>query len=62
VDALAAEVPTLPKATEAQKLEEQINTVSHELDLLVETVSNLKIRTRRRPRGSSRTSPLSTQS
>jgi chromosome segregation ATPase len=43
VDALATSVPQLPKVTEAQKLEEEINSMAHELDLLVETVSNLKI-------------------
>jgi hypothetical protein len=41
--ALKDAAPTLPKATEAQKLSEEITGAAGELDLLVETVSNLKI-------------------
>ncbi|MDQ3621431.1 MAG: AAA family ATPase, partial [Verrucomicrobiota bacterium] len=43
VEALQAAVPALPKATDAQKLEDEINGVARELDLLVETAGNLKM-------------------
>jgi hypothetical protein len=43
VAALHAGVPVLAKVSEAQKLEEQITRSAQELDLLIETVSNLKI-------------------
>ncbi|HET6408432.1 MAG TPA: DNA repair ATPase, partial [Chthoniobacteraceae bacterium] len=43
VDALKAAVPVMPKVTEAEKLEQEISGVAKDLDLLVETVSNLKI-------------------
>jgi hypothetical protein len=44
VDTLHASVPVLQKATDAEQLEEQIVTAAKELDLLIETVSNLKIK------------------
>ncbi|MHA3774281.1 DNA repair ATPase [Verrucomicrobiota bacterium sgz303538] len=43
VDTLNAAVPALPKVTDAQKLDEEISGAAKELDLLIETVSNLKI-------------------
>jgi len=43
VEMLKSAVPMLPKVTEAQKIEEQIAASAKELDLLIETVSNLKI-------------------
>ena len=44
VEALKAAVPAMPKVTEAEKLEEEIDGAAKDLDLLVETVSNLKIK------------------
>jgi hypothetical protein len=43
VDSLHKMVPVLAKVAEAQKLEEDITRAARELDLLIETVSNLKI-------------------
>jgi hypothetical protein len=43
VNSLKEAVPQLPKVTEAQKLDEQIGAAANDLDLLVETVSNLKL-------------------
>lgn len=44
VEKLHAAVPVMPKVTEAEKLESEIDASAKELDLLVETVSNLKIK------------------
>lgn len=44
VDALKQAVPAMPKVTEAEKLEQEIGAAAKDLDLLVETVSNLKIK------------------
>ncbi|RYD67136.1 MAG: AAA family ATPase, partial [Verrucomicrobiaceae bacterium] len=43
VEELNSAVPAMPKVTDAQKLEEEIAGAAKELDLLIETVSNLKI-------------------
>jgi hypothetical protein len=43
VDALRAAAPAVPKVSEAEKLGADIDAAAQELDLLVETVSNLKI-------------------
>ena len=40
---LGAKVPVLPKVTEAKALDEEIAAAGKDLDLLIETVSNLKI-------------------
>ena len=42
-DELGAKVPALPKVTEAKQLDEEIAAAGKDLDLLIETVSNLKI-------------------
>jgi hypothetical protein len=44
VEALRTAVPAMPKVTDAEKLENEIDASAKELDLLVETVSNLKIK------------------
>lgn len=44
VEVLRTAVPTMPKVTDAEKLEAEIDASAKELDLLVETVSNLKIK------------------
>jgi hypothetical protein len=44
VEALRTAVPSMPKVTDAEKLEAEIDASAKELDLLVETVSNLKIK------------------
>lgn len=43
VSALQTQVPLLAKVTEGQKLGEELTKAGQELDLLIETVSNLKI-------------------
>lgn len=44
VEALKQAVPALPKAADAEKLGQEIGAAAKDLDLLVETVSNLKIK------------------
>jgi hypothetical protein len=44
VDALKASVPAMSKVSEAEKLHEEFDAAAKDLDLLVETVSNLKIK------------------
>ena len=44
VNALKDAVPKMPKVTEAQKLDDDIGAAAKDLDLLVETVSNLKLK------------------
>ena len=44
VEELRAAVPVMPKVSDAEKLDGDIETAARELDLLVETVSNLKIK------------------
>jgi hypothetical protein len=56
VDMLKAAVPTMPKVSEAEKLEAELNGAAKDLDLLVETVSNLKIKDATETTGSSRRS------
>jgi hypothetical protein len=44
VDALKTAVPVMPKVTDAEKLQADLDAAARDLDLLVETVGNLKIK------------------